>query len=123
MTGPLRSAVLARPVRRRAGWDLALSAVLLVASSVAYWIGFVFAVLGLSLLTPCSAGVCGSAQAGGVQFVAALALFVLGVVGTVLVVALQVVRRRSWWVGATALVLTIGGWFTAFGLSRVALLS
>jgi hypothetical protein len=108
-------------VRRRTAWDVALSAVLLVLAYVAYWIAAFFAFLQLSLLTPCPDGHCGTAQAGGIQFVAALIVFLVGVVGTAGVIALQVFRRRSWWAAAATLVLTVGGWFTAFGFYTAAL--
>jgi hypothetical protein len=108
--------------RRRSAWDIALSAVLLVVAYFAYWIGALFGFLQLSLLGPCPSPVaCGTAHAGTVQFVAALAIFLIGVVGTAGVIALQVLRRRSWWAAATTLVLTVGGWFTASGLYTAAL--
>jgi len=112
---------LASPRRRRAAWDIAVSAVLLVVAYIGYWIAVFFAFLQLSLLTPCPHDVCGTAQAGSVQFVAALVIFLLGVLGTAGVIALQVFRRRSWWAATATLVLTIGGWFTAFGLYSAAL--
>lgn len=113
----------ARPVspRRRAAWDIALSAVLLVVAFVAYAIAAFFAFLQLSLLTPCPQTPCGTVHAGGVQFVAALVIFLLGVLGTAAVVVLQILRRRSWWAALATLVLTIAGWFVAFGLYTAAL--
>ena len=110
-------------VRRRAPWDVALSVVLLVVAYFAYWIGTVFAFVSLSILAPCPDGVCGTAQAGGVQFVAALVIFLLGVAGTAATIVLFLFRRRSWWAAATTLVLTVAGWFTAFGLYSAALAS
>jgi hypothetical protein len=121
MTAP--RAVSPRDARRRAAWDVALSALLLVVSYIAYWIATFFAFLNLSILTPCASETCGTAQAGNVQFVAALVIFLLGVVGTAGVVVLQVLRRRSWWAAGATLVLTIAGWFTAFGFYQAALLS
>ena len=121
MTRP--TVLLARPGRRRAAWDISVSAVLLVVAYIAYWIGVFFAFLIVSLLTPCPDGQCGSAQAGGVQFAAALIILLVGVIGTAGVIVLQVFRRRSWWAAAATLVLTIGGWFTAVGLYQAALAS
>jgi hypothetical protein len=109
------------PARRRAAWDIAVSAVLLVVACIAYWIATFFAFLQLSLLTPCPEAPCGTVHAGGVQFVAALVIFLLGVLGTAAVVVLQILRRRSWWAALATLVLTIAGWFVAFGLYTAAL--
>lgn len=109
--------------RRRAPWDVALSVVLLVVTYLAYWIGTVFAFVSLSILAPCPDGVCGTAQAGGVQFVAALVIFLVGVVGTAVTILLFVLRRRAWWAAAATLALTVAGWFTAFGLYSAALTS
>ena len=122
MTGPrVLGAPGSVPPGRRAAWDIAMSAVLLVVSYVGYWIGTLFAFLQLSLLTPCPEGRCGTVHAGGVQFVAALVIFLLGVLGTAGVVVLQLRRRRSWWAALATLVLTITGWFVAFGLYTAAL--
>jgi len=107
--------------RRRAAWDIAISAVLLVVSYTGYWIAVFFAFLQLSLLTPCPEAPCGTSHAGGVQFVAALVIFLIGVLGTAGVVVLQILRRRSWWAAVATLVLTIAGWFVAFGLYTAAL--
>ncbi|MGN6327186.1 hypothetical protein [Pseudolysinimonas sp.] len=127
MSGPGAPRVLGAPGRGagrcRAAWDIALSAVLLVVAYVGYWIGALFGFLQLSLLTPCPDGVCGTAQAGGVQFTAALVIFLLGVVGTAGTVALQVFRRRSWWAALATLVLSIGGWFAASAIAQAALAS
>jgi hypothetical protein len=126
VSGPVRASVIGpgRDGRRRVAWDIALSAVLLVVAYVAYWIATFFAFLQLSLLTPCDAATasCGTAQAGNVQFLAAVIVFLMGVIGTAGVVVLQVLRRRSWWAAAATLVLTVGGWFTASGLYQAALL-
>lgn len=107
--------------RRRAGWDLALSVGLLVVSYAVYWIAFVFAFLQLSLLAPCASAGCGTVQAGTVQFLAALVLFLVGVLGTAGVVVLQVLRRRSWWAAAATLVVTLGGWILASVLFQASL--
>ncbi len=123
MSDPVGSgAVGARP-RRRAAWDVAVSAVLLVVAYIGYWIATFFAFLQLSLLTPCPEGACGTVHAGGVQFTAALVIFLLGVVGTAGTVVLQVFRRRSWWAALATLVLTIGGWLVASALFTAALAS
>jgi len=121
VTGPRVLGAQPTGSRRRAAWDIAVSAVLLVVAYIGYWVATFFAFLQLSLLTPCPDGTCGTVHAGGVQFVAALVIFLLGVLGTAGVVALQVFRRRSWWAALATLVVTIGGWFVAFGLYTAAL--
>jgi uncharacterized membrane protein len=122
VTGAGPRVLTSRTTRRRAAWDLALSAVLLVVAYAAYWIAFVFAFLQLSLLTPCATAGCGTAAAGNIQFLAALGVFLVGVLGTAGVVVLQVLRRRSWWAATATLVLTLGGWILASVLFQATLL-
>lgn len=91
----------------RAG-DVALSVALLIASYGAFLIGALFALLTVGI-TDARGGASGVLTIGVV-------LAVLGLVATVLTVVLQRMRRRTWWLGASALLLTVIGWIVAFAV-------
>jgi hypothetical protein len=79
-----------------------------MASYAAFLIGALFALLTVGITD----------ARGGASAVLAIGvvLAVVGLVATVLAVVLQRMRRRTWWLGAAALLLTVVGWIVAFAV-------
>lgn len=99
-----------KPGRAR---DVVLSAVLLIGTYVAFLVGSVFALLGIAFTDAVFADDAdvraGVAAVVGVGVV----LIVIGLAATAATVLLQRMGRRTWWIPALSLGLTIAGWLTA----------
>jgi hypothetical protein len=103
---------VAKQVRRRAVWDVALSIVLLVLSYSGFLVGGLFAALGAGLAQDCTT--CTVSSAGGILIVFGASLALITLLGTVVTIVLQVAARRSWWVAATTFLLVAVGWIVGF---------
>jgi hypothetical protein len=111
---------VAKQVRRRSAWDVALSIVLLVLANSAFVLGALFALFGVAFIDYCPAG-CDANAAVGIQFTAGAILAFLALVGSVTTIVLLVRRRRAWWAAAITLIVVVLGWITAFILFAAAL--
>lgn len=101
-----------RPGAGRVG-DVALSVALLIAGYVAYFVGAIFALL--------TVGITDARGGASAVLVVGIALAVTGLAATIATVVLQRMRRRTRWIAAGNLLLTIVGWIVAFVLYVVSL--
>lgn len=90
---------------RRVG-DVALSVGLLIAGYVAFFVGALFALL--------TVGITDARGGASAVLIVGIVLVVLGLAATITTVVLQRLGRRTWWLGAGNLVLTVVGWIVAF---------
>ena len=111
---------VAKQVRRRAVWDVALSIVLLVFANASFLIGAIFATFGVAFIDYCPQG-CNANSAVGIQFTTGAILAFIGLLGSVLTIVFLVGRRRAWWLALTTLILVVVGWIVGFLLFAAAL--
>lgn len=111
---------VAKQLRVRKVWDVALSIVLVVFANVAFLIGAIFAILSVGFSQDCSSG-CDTNSAISLLFVVGAILAFVGLLGSVLTIVFLVRRRRAWWMAATTLVLIAVGWIVGFLLFAAAL--
>ena len=104
---------VAKQVRTRKVWDIALSIALLVLSYVAFLVGALFAVFSVAFIDYCPEP-CHADAAASAQVVTGIALAIVALLGTIATIILIVARRRAWWVGATTLLLVLIGWIVGF---------
>ena len=116
---PAVPAVVA-PVRRRRTGDVAASIVLLLLAYGAFFIGAVFALLGLSFLDNCPEETCSVTAAVDLQFTTGIVLALAALTGTIVTVLLLVFRRRGWWVALLTLATMVIGWIVGFILFTAA---
>ena len=111
---------VAKQVRQRKVWDIALSIVLLVFTYVAFLVGALLAVFSVAFIDYCPAP-CSAAAAAGAQVSTGVVLASVALVATILTIVLLVVRRRAWWVGAASLLIMLIGWIVGFALYAAAI--
>ena len=111
---------VAKQVRPRKVWDIALSIVLLVCSYVAFLVGALFAVFSVAFIDYCPEP-CSATAAAGSQATVGVVLAIVALVATILTIVLLVARRRAWWVAAAALLIIIVGWIVGFAFYAAAL--
>ena len=114
---------VARQLRSRAVWDVALSIVLIVFANASFLIGAIFALLGTAFTSTCrmDAFACETVSAQSVPFFVGAILALIALLGTVLTIVLLVRRRRGWWLALTTLLLVVVGWIVGFLLFAAAL--
>ncbi len=110
---------VAKQLRSRKVWDVALSIVLIVLANTSFLLGAIFAVFSVAFLDYCPAG-CDSHSAVSIQFTAGALLALVGLVGTILTIVFLVLRRRGWWIALVTLVVIILGWIVSFLLYSAA---
>ena len=101
--------------RQRATWDVVLSVLFLVGTVVAYVIGAASTVFAMAFTDYCPPGCDIDAGVNSV-FTVGFVLAVLDLAAIVVTIILLVTRRRAWWLGLVAGVLTVIGWIVAFAL-------
>jgi len=106
--------------RTRAGWDIALSIVFLVVNAAVFLGGAFFAVFVLAFTDNCPPG-CDIPAGVDAMYTVGLVITLVGIVATIVTIVLLVTRRRAWWVGLVALVLTGAGWVIAIALYSAAI--
>jgi uncharacterized BrkB/YihY/UPF0761 family membrane protein len=107
-------------LRTRAGWDIALSIILLAIALVGLAIS-AFGQLFIAAFTDyCPPATCHVDQGIGEVFAVYGVVSVLLVVSIVLTIVFLVTRRRAWWIALIGLVIVIVGAITAFVLYLVA---
>ncbi len=111
---------VAKQVRPRKVWDIALSIVLLVFSYVAFLVGALFAVFSVAFIDYCPAP-CSATAAAGSQATVGVVLAIVALLATILTIVLLVLRRRAWWVAAGSLLIILIGWIVGFALYAAAL--
>ena len=111
---------VARQLRSRKVWDIALSIVLLVFSYVAFLIGALFAVFSVAFIDYCPEP-CSATAAAGSQATVGVVLAIVALVATIVTILLLVLRRRGWWVAAASLLIIVVGWIVGFALYAAAL--
>jgi len=110
---------VAKQVRTRKVWDIALSVVLLVLSYAAFLVGALFAVFSVAFIDYCPEP-CHADAAASAQVITGIVLATVALLGTVATIILIVVRRRAWWVAAATLLLVLVGWIVGFVAYAVA---
>jgi len=103
---------VSRPNAARVG-DVALSVALLIAGYVAYFVGALFALL--------TVGITDARGGASAVLVVGIVLAVTGLTATIATIVLQRMRRRTRWIAAGNLLLTIVGWIVAFVIYVVTL--
>ncbi len=111
---------VAKQLRVRKVWDVALSIVLVVFANTAFLIGAIFAILSVGFSQDCSSG-CDTASASSILFAVGAILAFVGLVGSILTIVFLVRRRRGWWIAAATLLLISVGWIVGFLLFAAAL--
>jgi hypothetical protein len=111
---------VAKQVRPRKVWDIALSIVLLVCNYVAFLVGALFAVFSVAFIDYCPEP-CSATDAAGSQATVGVVLASVALLATILTIVLLVVRRRAWWVPAASLLIIIVGWIVGFAFYAAAL--
>ena len=91
--------------RRRAGWDIALTIVILVLAAIGLAVGGFIDFIGLAFTDYCPPATCNVDRAVAGVSSGILAGVVIFVVGTVIAIILLITRRRGWWVGLSTAVL------------------
>ena len=104
---------VARQLRPRKAWDVALSIVLLVLSYAGFLVGCLLAVFSVAFIDYCPEP-CHAGAAAGAQVVAGIAIAIVALLGTIATIVLIVVRRRAWWVAGATLLLVVVGWIAGF---------
>lgn len=111
---------VAKQVRHRAVWDVALSIVLVVLTNTAFVLGAIFAIFGVAFIDYCPEG-CDANSAVSIQFATGAVLAFLALLGSVLTIVLLVRRRRGWWLALTTLLVVVVGWIVGFLMFAAAL--
>jgi len=111
---------VAKQVRERAVWDVALSIVLLLFANTSFVLGAIFAIFGVAFIDYCPEG-CDANSAVSIQFATGAILAFLALLGTILTIVLLVRRRRGWWLALTTLLIVVLGWIVGFLLFAAAL--
>lgn len=111
---------VAKQVRQRAVWDVALTIVLLVLANAAFLVGAIFALFSVAFIDTCPAG-CDANVAVSSQIATGAILAFVGLLGTVLSIVLLVRRRRAWWLALATLLLIVVGWIVGFVLYAAAI--
>lgn len=101
--------------RQRAVWDIVLSIVFLVGTVVAYVIGAATTLFAMAFTDYCPPG-CDVDLGVNSVFGVGIGIAVLDLAAVVLTIVLLATRRRGWWLGLAAGVLTVVGWIVAFVL-------
>lgn len=104
---------VAKQVRTRKIWDIALSIALLVLSYAAFLVGALFAVFSVAFIDYCPEP-CHANAAAGAQVITGIAGAIVALLGTIVTIILLVLRRRAWWVAAATLLLVVIGWIVGF---------
>ena len=104
---------VAKQVRVRKVWDIALSIILLVLSYATFLIGALFAVFSVAFIDYCPEP-CHADAASSAQVITGIILAIVALLGTIATIILLVLRRRGWWVAAVTLLLVIVGWIGGF---------
>ena len=114
---------VAKQVRHREVWDVALSIVLLLFTNASFVLGAIFALLGTAFTSTCRMGeyACHTVSAQSVPFAVGAILAFVALLGTILTVVLLVRRRRGWWLALTTLLIVVVGWIVGFLLFAAAL--
>lgn len=111
---------VAKQLRERKVWDVALSVVLIVLADAAFVVGAIFAIFSVAFIDYCPEG-CDSNSAVSVQVAVGAILAFVGLLGTIITIVLIVRRRRGWWVALATLLLITVGWIVGFLLYASAL--
>lgn len=101
--------------RQRAAWDIVLSVLFLVGILVAYVIGATTTVFAMAFTDYCPPG-CDVEGGVNAVFTVGIVVAVLDLAAIVFTIVLLATRRRAWWVGLAAGILTVAGWIVAFAL-------
>ncbi|MBW4033183.1 MAG: hypothetical protein HIU88_11060 [Acidobacteria bacterium] len=113
---------VAKQVRQRAIWDVALSIALLVVSNGSFLIGAIFAMVGVGFSQACSAG-CNTGSVAGILFATGAILAFVGLLGSILTIVALVRRRRAWWIALTTVIVIAVGWIAGFLVSAAAMVT
>jgi hypothetical protein len=111
---------VAKQVRHRAVWDVALSIVLLVLANAAFLFGAIFALFSVAFIDYCPTG-CNSNLAVSGQIATGAILAFVALLGTVVTIILLVRRRRAWWLALATMLIVVIGWIVGFVLYAAAI--
>lgn len=113
---------VAKQLRHREIWDVALSIALLVVSNVSFLLGAIFAIVGVGFSQACSSG-CNTTSVTGILFATGAILAFVGLVGSILTIVALVRRRRAWWIALTTAIVIAVGWIAGFLVSAAAMVT